>query len=665
MIKPYWYQLDCLKALQRARERSKNKALIVLASGLGKTVTVVWDALEFIKDKPDARVLFMAHQMDILHQAKTTFEVIHGSPLPCDFMFTKHKPVGKPRFLFAMLQSMRKACRDFAPDDFDYVIVDESHHTYAETFLDVVQYWKPKFLLGMTATPDRTDGQDICQVFGQPVFYLPIEEALAQDLLTSVDYRVITDEIQFPKSSELLKRRWSINELNRRIFVPKRDQEIARIIEKNIRGIEKPQMIVFCQSVAYCDHLAKFLPNSLPFHWKVPAEERILRLEMFRTGLIPTLLTVDVFNEGVDVPHANVLVFLRSTSSPVVFLQQLGRGLRISEEKKRVVVLDFVANCERIKTIYELWSQVRNRREAFLKSKSALIPRHSKNLVNKQIEPITVDGGHIEFQEKVMHLMDIVRRITDGYSREEAISLLKGFAKKLERSPTQREVQDNREMPSISFLQKTFGTFEETLTAAGLVPNQFKNVSKGQLLVQLKTLAEELEHPPTQDEVAVASTAGKCSSEPVFRKNFGSLNNALEEIGLKPDRKVGFTKTELCEQLRMLHKKLGRLPGTDDLITSSAQGETASYTVFRKHFKTWQRALKASDLIVKAEPIRRYDGAELIEDLMVAKAVLGKVPSAGDITRLQKEGVLNTKSLTPFYTAFGNFPNALKMAGIK
>jgi len=124
-------------------------------------------------------------------------------------------------FLFASFQTMRKHLKDFRPDEFDYIVVDESHHIYGDTFIDVVTYWKPQFLLGMTATPDRSDGQDIRKVFGTEVFCLPLEEALAQNLLTPVDYRMITDEIQLEGKITSGDRKLSINRLNRSISFPK------------------------------------------------------------------------------------------------------------------------------------------------------------------------------------------------------------------------------------------------------------------------------------------------------------------------------------------------------------------------------------------------------------------------------------------------------------
>ncbi len=666
MITPHWYQSDCLRAIRRAREKGAKEALIVMASGLGKTVTVAHDVLEFRKKNPKARVLFLCDKMETLRQVRTTFEVVNGSDQTYSFYLGKKKDAKLPQFVFAMLQTMRNNCKKFAPNEFDYVAVDESHHACAETYLDVVQYWKPKFLLGMTATPDRTDGQDICKVFGRPVFYLPIEEALAQDLLTSVDYHILTDEIKLPTSSQLHLGRLKLRKLNKQIFMPKRDEEITRIISRYIREVQNPRMIVFCESVEHSNNMAKFIPNALPYHSKISAEERTVRLGMFQSGLIPTLLVVDCFNEGVDVPPANVLVFLRSTSSPIIFLQQLGRGLRICEGKEKVLVLDFVANCERIKTVYDLWQEVKVKRERFLTRKPRAVRHQGVRYPGKPREPFVVDGGQANFHEKVVRLMDIVRRITDGYSKEEALQSLMDFASKLGRSPTQLEVHHNSDMPSLSFYKKNFGTFSETLVAAGLIPNRFDEVSKDELLDQLRKLTDELQHAPSQDEVAAASTAGKCSSEPVFRKHFESLNNAIEKIGHIPDRRVGMSKEELCEQLRKLHKKLGRIPGVEDLKESSAARETASYTAFRVRFKSWQRALKAAGLIDKAVETKNYSDTDLIQSLQKAKKLLGKTPTTVDIEKLRKAGKICSASVIVYYHHFdGGWANVLKAAGIE
>jgi len=659
MFQPRFYQHDCLRIFQKVRQKGIQRALAVMASGLGKTVTMAFDALTFRKHFPKARVLYLCHQNQIANQARGTFEAVNGSGCTYGYYNGLEKIAHSVDFLFASFQTMRTHLKNFLPDEFDYIVVDESHHTYGDTFLDVVTYWKPKFLLGMTATPDRTDGQDIRKVFGREVFYLPLEEALAQGLLAPVDYRLMTDEIRLMNVTETSKRRLSLKMLNRTIFVPRRDEEIVRIIKKHSQELQQPKTIVFCQSIQYCEHLAKIMPGAITIHSKISLTERMVRTELFRQGLIHTLLTVDVFNEGIDIPEANVIVFLRTTTSHVVFFQQLGRGLRLCEGKDRVIVLDFVGSCERVKTIYTLWDEVKRRRQKHLAS----TPSSRAGGCPRNVDPFYLNVGVVNFEEKILGLIDIVRRINDGYTREECISMLQAYAAELKRSPTQMEVHRNLRMPSQSLYYRYFGNYTEALKAAGLPVNQIKEVSDDELLNQLRSVKETLGHHPSQRELAKASKDGLCSCEPVFRKRFGSLNKALERIGSTPERQVGFTKYELVEQLKKLKDKLGRVPTVTDLAEASALNETASYRVFRERFKSWNNALRKAGLTDKKVEVHRYSDGDLFAEVKKAHSILGRVPTTGDMLRLREKGKIKA-SLCAFYSRFKNWEGALKAAGL-
>lgn len=410
MFEPWFYQQDCLRILKRVRQKGTRKALVVMASGLGKTVTMAFDTLAFRKEFPKARVLYLCHQNQISYQTRGTFEAINGSECSYGFYNGTEKTAHSVDFLFASFQTMRRHINKFRADEFDYVVVDESHHIYGETFIDVVTYWKPQFLLGMTATPDRSDGHNIRKIFGPEVFCLPLEEALAQELLTQVDYRMITDEVQLDGKLFVGDRKLNIDKLNRSIFIPKRDEEIVRIVQKHAQEIGQPQIILFCQSVQYCDRLAKILPGSMAIHSGISLEERIARTEMFRQGMISTLLTVDCFNEGIDLPEANLIVFLRMTTSLRVFFQQLGRGLRVSKGKDKVIVLDFVSNCKRVETIYELWLKIKELRKQ-PKTKRILARRGRTNSPRAEVEPFIIDTDQVAFNEKVLKLLDLLKRI--------------------------------------------------------------------------------------------------------------------------------------------------------------------------------------------------------------------------------------------------------------
>ncbi|MDP3953882.1 MAG: DEAD/DEAH box helicase, partial [bacterium] len=364
MVKPFAHQRQCLRTLENIRGNTKKierKALIVMASGLGKTVTSALDVKKIMAHFPWLRVLYLCHQNYILKQARETFELVLGNQNGKTFGYYHGlKKEIEAQLLFASFQTMRDSLDKFRKNAFDYVVVDESHHVPAETFHPVVRHFKPRFMLGMTATPDRMDMQDIRKTFGTEIFSLDLPDALAQKLLTAVDYRIVTDEIV--KLGEIKNPyRLSMKELNRRIFVPKRDREIVKIIEQKIQAVKNPKVMIFCPSIRYAEKLRKKIIWSTTIHSQLPQDEQERRLEAFHQGKYDTVLTVDKFNEGIDIPEINVLVFLRSTQSHTVFYQQLGRGLRKLPGKKKVLVLDFVANCERVELIHELVEEVKKK----------------------------------------------------------------------------------------------------------------------------------------------------------------------------------------------------------------------------------------------------------------------------------------------------------------
>ncbi len=403
MLTPFGYQQECLAVTEAARRDHEKRALVVMASGLGKTVTAAFDAKSW-RQKNTGRYLYLCHQNDILYQAKTTFEGIVDQGQTYGYFHGQEKSAGAD-FLFASLQTMERHKESFDPRAFAYILVDESHHSSARTYRTTIEYFKPDFLLGVTATPDRLDELNIRDIYGEEVYSLPLDEAMARKLVTPVDYRLLTDEIQLSGYIETGGGRMSINKLNRKIFIPRRDEEIAKIIARHVSGVKSPRVIIFCNSVQHCDHLAKFIPNCFAIHSRVPLKERAVRLELFRQGLVGTVLAVDVFNEGIDIPQANVIVFLRSTDSPTVFLQQLGRGLRKNEEKEKVIVLDFVANCERIKMVHDLYQSVERKKQQVQKQSQQ----------SSGLEPMTLNIKTGEFKEKIVPILNLLERVHPSF----------------------------------------------------------------------------------------------------------------------------------------------------------------------------------------------------------------------------------------------------------
>ena len=404
MYTPFPYQIQCLDALCNHRKERNKNALVVMASGLGKTVTSALDAKQWIKERGEkGKILYLCHQNEILEQAQATFHSILGNDLTYGYFHGYEKDFNQVNCLFASLQTMFKYYDNaFIEDEFDYIVVDESHHSHAETFNKVIKYFTPEFLLGITATPERMDDKDIRDIYGEIVFNLPLPEALAQGYLTPVDYRVLQDEIDLSKIN-IEDKNLNKKMIDRSIFIPKRDEEIGKIIQKNIEAINNPKVIVFCSSIKHCNNMAYHLPHSLPIHSKINNNERRINLELFRQGFINTVLTVDCFNEGVDIPQANILVFLRSTASKNIFFQQLGRGLRIFEGKSKVLVLDFVANCDRIDMIYSAWKDIEEHQERINYGDLETADREDPRA------PFTIDLDSVGFTERIVKIIEIIR----------------------------------------------------------------------------------------------------------------------------------------------------------------------------------------------------------------------------------------------------------------
>ncbi|MCK9361582.1 DEAD/DEAH box helicase family protein [Patescibacteria group bacterium] len=348
MIKPHKYQVPIIRDVVRALKRD-GRTLMVMATGTGKTITSALVVQQLARKR--GRMLFLCHNNDILRQAMDSYRaVFNGSHTMGMFTGEEKADPKVTEFLFASFQTMHGHRKLFEADSFDIVVVDESHHTQAETFRPTIEYFKPKYLLGMTATPDREDGLQIREQFGEPSVTLTLQEAVARKFLSDIDYKLMTvgtaarDAIRELKRRVLAGERITLRELNDEVFIHRLDEEIADEIMSY-----KAQGIVFCTSIEQAEGMVKRLKKARPYHSKLDRSMLAANLDGFRRGRIKYLLVKDMFNEGIDVPDTELIVFLRSTESMTVYLQQLGRGLRKTATKSHVTVLDFVGNCDRVK----------------------------------------------------------------------------------------------------------------------------------------------------------------------------------------------------------------------------------------------------------------------------------------------------------------------------
>lgn len=349
---------ECLSAIEQARLNGLVKVHVNMATGTGKTEVSARDVANYLEDWwPDANILYLCHDTRILDQAAETYARILPSYVTQGRIYGSETSKDE-QLTFASFQKFNtqngdgKLYQSMDRKHYKYIVIDEGHHSQAETYRPVIDFFEPDFMFTMTASPERTDQKPIEEVVGPEVYRLTLEEAIAKGHLASVDYRVFTEGISIPSEKELEDKKISLSEITSKIFVERQDEELVSMIEKELAGHPDPRTVVFCPSIDSAEHFSSLLPGKVAaLHSQLDPKEQDKRLKAFKNGDLDMIVAVDQLNEGVDIPEANVLVFLRGTESLTVYLHQLGRGLRKTHGKESVLVLDFVANWGRIKFI--------------------------------------------------------------------------------------------------------------------------------------------------------------------------------------------------------------------------------------------------------------------------------------------------------------------------
>lgn len=352
------YQIEALKPIFYEDKGIPKQALIVLATGLGKTVVaaaLVWVFMNMSKQRNNTRVLFLCHMHEALEQLATEMmsRFSEGPDITMGTYRSGH-PHADVNVLFSTFQTMRNHLDEFDPDEFEIIIVDEAHHGQAKTFKEVITHFSPRLLTGFTATPNRGDGLDIRDLFGEEVYTYDLAQALAEGKwLAKVDYRLVTDNISIKALQKLVRQetgtrlRVSREMIDGKIFLPERLEAIGAEVQRVQQEEGLTQTILFCRNKRHLEKVAEQFPHAKAYHSDLHKDVLQSRLEAFRAGALQEILVINKFNEALDLPTADLLVFLRGTESDTIWKQQLGRGLR----GEHVVVLDFVGNCNRIRQI--------------------------------------------------------------------------------------------------------------------------------------------------------------------------------------------------------------------------------------------------------------------------------------------------------------------------
>lgn len=343
IVEPRGAQIEALYELHRTREDGFDKALVVAATGLGKTYLAAFDSLNF------SRVLFVAHREEILKQAEESFRTVRPSVSTGFFMGTQKDTTST--LVFASVQTLGRADylspQYFSPDAFDYIIVDEFHHAAAGSYRGLLDYFKPKFLLGLTATPDRMDNKDIYALCEQNVAYeVSLKGAINRDWLVPFRYYGIFDATNY-ETIDYRNGSYDLEQLENSLSQASR----AGLVYDHFLKHRRSRTLGFCASIKHAEYTAEFFASKgiravcVTSGGSSPRSmERSAAINALKEHKIDVIFSVDIFNEGVDIPTVDMVMFLRPTESYTVFMQQLGRGLRKSADKEHLIVLDFIGN---------------------------------------------------------------------------------------------------------------------------------------------------------------------------------------------------------------------------------------------------------------------------------------------------------------------------------
>lgn len=386
-IKPNYLQRKALKELRRYRDQGVNKALIIAATGSGKTYLAAFDARNF----NTGRLLFVVHRESILYDAMNTFRNVFGPSKTYGFYTGNEKDLSAD-FIFATNLTLALNLNQFDKHEFNYIVLDEVHHAAASTYQKIINHFKPEFMLGLTATPDRMDNQDIYGMFDRNVpFDLPLRDAIINDLVVPFHYYGIRNQLISYDEKEAGTFIKQIASSDNSMFIK---EEIIKYRPLQV----KLKAIGFCSTTEHARLMSEGM-NDLGFSTTYlnasnNTGERIRAFNDLQDEAHPLeiIFAVDILNEGVDIPAINMVLFIRPTDSPVIFLQQLGRGLRKYPGKEYLTVLDFIGNS------YKRSVQI-IRALGTLSKSTVLEKKLLMDLLRDNFKELDIPGVQIQFDE--------------------------------------------------------------------------------------------------------------------------------------------------------------------------------------------------------------------------------------------------------------------------
>jgi superfamily II DNA or RNA helicase len=412
--------------------------VVVLPTGTGKTVLSAMDAR-----RHGGRVLFLVHRLDILKQSVDAYKVVWPE-MRVGFLTGEVRENERTcNVLFASKDTLRQPAEleRFERDWFDYIVVDEVHHGQSPTYQDVLSYFEPRFMLGMTATPDRTDRKDIFELFDYSKIYeIPLHEVIERGYLVPYTYYGLTDDVDYSRI-RYQGLRYNVADLERFLIVPERNEAIIREYLDKGKG---DKAIGFCVSIKHAERMAEAFNASgitaAAIHSAAPNRDALV--QAFREDQFQVAFTVDLFNEGIDFPNVQVLLFLRPTESKTVFLQQLGRGLRLCIGKERVRILDFIGNYKRANHIRK-----------FLAKDTSIVDIDENGRRRRKTVYEYSTGCEVHFDEAVQQILDRQDAEELGVTKEDLKEAYFALAEKLGRKPSRDDLDREGDYKSAKYAQ--------------------------------------------------------------------------------------------------------------------------------------------------------------------------------------------------------------------
>lgn len=533
---PNIFQIEALKEIDIAISNGDKAFAVVMPTGIGKTYLIAqWFKIELEK-YPNSKLLFICHNQDILTQAndKEFANCLSNLDISRGYYNASEKNI--KQLTFATVQTLSKNLNKISPDYFDYIIVDEAHHYRAKTFEKTIKYFTPKFLIGLTATPNRMDEKSILNVFGKIIYNAKISEGIKSGLLSKIRYYCVDNDIDF---SDI---KWNGNnydekDLNKKLCIPEYDVSILNEYTKTIKSVhKKSKTICFCATVEHAYRMEKlFNENSIRAvaltgkyysttgRVTVHDNKREQIIKDFKNGKYDIIFVRDLFNEGVDIPDADSIMMLRPTQSHTIFTQQIGRGLRVSPDKDYLLVLDFTGNCHNCSIIFEALNEIIE----------VDIQENVRKKTDDNPQEIMIHnlGCEIRLSKKKI---DIIREAEDRIvTKEKLIENYYKVKEKLGCHVILKDV-DNKEISWFSsfYYKKYFGSWNEFLAKIkepihappGMSyitkQNLIENYWNVKMLLGRRLLSSDMKH---KEKSLYGITT--------YRKHFGTWNKFLDSIG--------------------------------------------------------------------------------------------------------------------------------------